>query len=194
MKIDMQKNNFTSMTDEELVQFIVHNGNTSLFGLLYDRYGQKVFNKCLGFAESRDAAEDLTQEVFVKLYLNLKNFRGDAKFSTWLYSFVYNHCVNYYKTLSRKRRHEESLNEDLMYGDIVDDEISDEEIFSLTVEKLQNALQLLDPDDKIVLLMKYQDDKSIKEIAGILDLGESAIKMRLHRAKKKIVEIYNSLC
>lgn len=193
MKIDLQKNNFTSMSDEELVQFIVHNGNTSLFGLLYDRYGQKVYSKCLGFAESRDAAEDLTQDVFVKLYLNLKKFRGDSKFSTWLYAFVYNHCVNYYKVLSRKRRNEERLNDDLGYGDLVEDEISDEEIFSLALDKLQKALQLLDSDDKIVLLMKYQDDKSIKEIAALLDLGESAIKMRLHRAKKKIVELYNSL-
>lgn len=193
MKIDLQKNNFTSMSDEELVQFIVHNGNTNLFGLLYDRYGQKVYSKCLGFAESRDAAEDLTQDVFVKLYLNLKKFRGDSKFSTWLYAFVYNHCVNYYKVLSRKRRNEETLNDDLGYGDLVEDEISDEEIFSLALDKLQKALQLLDSDDKIVLLMKYQDDKSIKEIAALLDLGESAIKMRLHRAKKKIVELYNSL-
>lgn len=181
------------MSDEELVQFIVHNGNTNLFGLLYDRYGQKVYSKCLGFAESRDAAEDLTQDVFVKLYLNLKKFRGDSKFSTWLYAFVYNHCVNYYKVLSRKRRNEETLNDDLGYGDLVEDEISDEEIFSLALDKLQKALQLLDSDDKIVLLMKYQDDKSIKEIAALLDLGESAIKMRLHRAKKKIVELYNSL-
>lgn len=193
MKIDLQKNNFTSMSDEELVQFIVHNGNTNLFGLLYDRYGQKVYSKCLGFAESRDAAEDLTQDIFVKLYLNLKKFRGDSKFSTWLYAFAYNHCVNYYKVLSRKRRNEETLNDDLDYGDLVEDEISDEEIFSLALDKLQKALQLLDSDDKIVLLMKYQDDKSIKEIAALLDLGESAIKMRLHRAKKKIVELYNSL-
>lgn len=193
MKVNMQNSNFMSMSDEELVQFIVHNGNTSLFGLLYDRYGQKVFNKCLGFAESRDAAEDLTQDIFVKLYLNLKKFRGESKFSTWLYSFAYNHCVNYYKTLARKRRDEESLNNENIYVDVLDDEISDEEIFSLSVEKLQQALQMLDPGDKIILLMKYQDDKSIKEIGTMLDLGESSVKMRIHRAKKKIVEIYNSL-
>ena len=63
----------------------------------------------------------------------------------------------------------------------------------MSVDRLQESLVRLDPDDKIVLLMKYQDDKSIKEISTLLDLGESAVKMRLHRAKKKIVEIYNSL-
>ncbi|QQU03254.1 RNA polymerase sigma factor [Myroides odoratus] len=193
MKMDVQSQNFVSMTDEELVQFIIHNGNTSLFGILYDRYGQKVYQKCLGFAESRDAAEDLTQDVFVKLYLNLKSFRGEAKFSTWLYSFTYNHCVNYSKSILKRQRDNVELREEAMYVSTADEEVTDEEIFSLTVEKLQEALGLIDPEDKIVLLMKYQDDKSIREIAQLLELGESAVKMRLHRAKKKIVELYNSL-
>lgn len=191
--MDGQSQNFVSMTDEELVQFIIHNGNTSLFGILYDRYGQKVYQKCLGFAESRDAAEDLTQDVFVKLYLNLKSFRGEAKFSTWLYSFTYNHCVNYSKSILKRQRDNVELQEEAMYVSTADEEVTDEEIFSLTVEKLQEALGLIDPEDKIVLLMKYQDDKSIKDIAQLLELGESAVKMRLHRAKKKIVELYNSL-
>jgi len=191
--MDGQNNNFVSMTDEELVQFIIHNGNTSLFGILYDRYGQKVYQKCLGFAESRDAAEDLTQDVFVKLYLHLKSFRGEAKFSTWLYSFTYNHCVNYSKSILKRQRDNVELQEEALYVSTADEEVTDEEIFSLTVEKLQEALGLIDPEDKIVLLMKYQDDKSIKEIAQLLELGESAVKMRLHRAKKKIVELYNSL-
>lgn len=193
MKTQTQSQNFVSMTDEELVQFIIHNGNTSLFGILYDRYGQKVYQKCLGFAESRDAAEDLTQDVFVKLYLNLKSFRGEAKFSTWLYSFTYNHCVNYSKSILKRHRDNVELQEEALYVSTADEEVTDEEIFSLTVEKLQEALGLIDPEDKIVLLMKYQDDKSIKEIAQLLELGESAVKMRLHRAKKKIVELYNSL-
>ncbi|WP_158961823.1 RNA polymerase sigma factor [Myroides fluvii] len=193
MKMNVQSQNFVSMTDEELVQFIVHNGNTSLFGILYDRYGQKVYQKCLGFAESRDAAEDLTQDVFVKLYLNLKSFRGESKFSTWLYSFTYNHCVNYSKSILKRQRDNVELQEEAMYVSTADEEVTDEEIFSLTVGKLQEALGLIDPEDKIVLLMKYQDDKSIKEIAQLLELGESAVKMRLHRAKKKIVELYNSL-
>ncbi len=191
--MNVQSQNFVSMTDEELVQFIVHNGNTSLFGILYDRYGQKVYQKCLGFAESRDAAEDLTQDVFVKLYLNLKSFRGESKFSTWLYSFTYNHCVNYSKSILKRQRDNVELQEEAMYVSTADEEVTDEEIFSLTVGKLQEALGLIDPEDKIVLLMKYQDDKSIKEIAQLLELGESAVKMRLHRAKKKIVELYNSL-
>uniref|UniRef100_UPI0022717AE1 RNA polymerase sigma factor n=1 Tax=Myroides injenensis TaxID=1183151 RepID=UPI0022717AE1 len=161
MKVNLQNNNFTTMTDEELVQFIVHSGNTSLFGILYDRYAQKVFSKCVGFAESRDVAEDLTQDVFVKLYLNLKNFRGDSKFSTWLYSFAYNHCVNYSKLVLKRKRKEENISDDYLYDDVLEDEVTDEEIFSLSVDRQQESLTRIDPEDKIILLMKYQDDKSI---------------------------------
>ncbi len=189
----MQSKNFVSMNDEDLVKFIVHNGNTSLFGILYDRYGQKVYQKCLSFAESRDAAEDLTQDVFVKLYLNLKTFKGEAKFSTWLYSFTYNHCVDYSKSILKRQNDSQQYQEDYHYTTSLEDEVTDEEIFSLTVKRLEVALTLIDPEDKIMLIMKYQDDKSIKEMADMLELGESAVKMRLHRAKKKIVELYNSL-
>ena len=193
MKVNPQSKSFTNMSDEDLVQLIVHTGNTSVFGILYDRYAQKVFSKCIGFAESRDIAEDLTQDIFVKLYLNLKKFRGESKFSTWLYSFTYNHCVNYSKLVLKKKRNVQSLDEEFFDGGDIEDEVSDEEIFAMNVEKLRISLTKIDPEDKIILLMKYQDDKSIKEIATMLDLGESAVKMRLHRAKKKIVEIYNSL-
>lgn len=181
------------MTDEELVQFICHSGNTNLFGILYDRYAPKVYSKCLGFAESSDAAEDLTQDIFVKLYLNLKKFRGESKFSTWIYAFSYNHCVNYSKQILRKNRKHETIDPDIGILDSTKEEISDQEIFALQVDKLQQALSQIETEQRILLLMKYQDDKSVKEIAELLELGESAVKMRLHRAKKKIVEIYNSL-
>ena len=101
--------------------------------------------------------------------------------------------MNYSKSILKRHRDNVELQEEALYVSTADEEVTDEEIFSLTVEKLQEALGLIDPEDKIVLLMKYQDDKSIKEIAQLLELGESAVKMRLHRAKKKIVELYNSL-
>lgn len=192
MKVNLQSGNFKTMTDEELVQFIVANGNTSLFGILYDRYAQKVFAKCVSFADSRDVAEDLVQDIFVKLYLNLKKFRGESKFSTWLYAFAYNHCVNYYKSVI-KQKHKQSVLDEELLGDTIVDDVSDQELLSLNVEKLQVSLGQLDAQDRIIILMKYQDDKSIKEIATMLELGESAVKMRLHRGKKKLIEIYNSL-
>ncbi|WP_435264290.1 RNA polymerase sigma factor [Tenacibaculum sp. nBUS_03] len=73
------------------------------------------------------------------------------------------------------------------------DEIDDATLFELKSEKLAKVLEMIPPSEKIILLMKYQDDMSIKEISGVLELGESAVKMRLKRAKEKVVKTYNEL-
>ena len=86
---------FTCLTDEELVDKIVLSKNTVLFGVLYDRYSKIVYNKCWSFSRDEYEAQDLTQEVFLKLYVKLGSFNGKSKFFTWLYAFTYNICVNY---------------------------------------------------------------------------------------------------
>ena len=73
------------------------------------------------------------------------------------------------------------------------DEIQDSSIFELRSVKLEKALELIDPQDKSILLLKYQDDVSIKELCALLEVGESAVKMRLKRAKARVLESYNSL-
>jgi len=73
------------------------------------------------------------------------------------------------------------------------EEIADEKIFELKAEKLNQSLQLISPNEKALLLMKYQDDVSIKEIATLHEIGESAVKMRLNRAKTNLIKIYNTL-
>ena len=86
---------YVHLSDEELVKQIVADNDPMLFGKLYDRYVKMVYNKCYGFAKSADEAEDLTQDVFLQLFIKLRTFKGKSKFSTWLYSFTYNFCVNY---------------------------------------------------------------------------------------------------
>lgn len=73
------------------------------------------------------------------------------------------------------------------------EEIEDANLLELKSAKLAKALSLIDPSDKMILLMKYQDDKSIKEIKEVLNIGESAVKMRVKRAKAKVVKVYESL-
>ena len=86
---------FHNLTDEELVEKIVKTKNSILFGEIYDRFSEKVYNKCLSFVKREEEAQDLTQDVFLKLYIKLGSFEGKSKFSTWLYAFSYNYCVNY---------------------------------------------------------------------------------------------------
>ncbi|MDC8003511.1 sigma-70 family RNA polymerase sigma factor [Aureisphaera galaxeae] len=181
----------TSITDEELVSKIVATKDSELFAVLYDRYAKLVYNKCLSFSKSKEEAHDLTHDIFVLLFVKLKTFKGKSKFSTWLYSMTYNFCVNYVQR-EKKKREEKILVTDSI-GDYEKAQVSDLELFSVPAETLEKALNLCKPEDKMILLLKYQDELPIKEIATALGLGESAVKMRINRAKARIIEIYKSL-
>src|SRR5690606_9105434 len=180
-----------TLSDDELVQEITKSNDTHLFGILYDRYVSVVYNKCLGFISSKEEAQDLTHDIFVKLFVKLKTFKGDSKFSTWMYSFTYNHCINYLQRKVKGNKNTYTVSEEI--EDETIDEVTDELIFELKSEKLHQSLQLISPGEKALLLMKYQDDASIKEIAALHEIGESAVKMRLNRAKTNLIKIYNTL-
>ena len=183
---------YAHLSDEELVKRIVANNNPLLFGKLYDRYAKMVYNKCYGFARSQDEAEDLTQDVFLQLFIKLKMFKGKSKFSTWLYSFTYNFCVNYVNRNKQRKMSDRSVPmEDSEYKLTV--EVPDESLFEMKTAKLKQALELIPPEEKSLLLLKYQDGASIKDLMALMELGDSAVKMRLKRAKEKLVEIYNTL-
>ncbi|MDY0780727.1 sigma-70 family RNA polymerase sigma factor [Tenacibaculum sp. IB213877] len=184
----------TKLSDEELVKKIVENNDTHLFAILYDRYGRVVYNKCYGFCKSKEEAQDLAHDVFVQLFVKIRMFKGKSKFSTWLYSFTYNFCVNYVQRNSAKKKEKNTIVTDVIKDeDINDNQIDDASLFEMKSDLLAKALEIIDPADKMILLMKYQDDMSLKEIQESLDLKESAVKMRLKRAKEKVVKAYNEL-
>lgn len=179
------------MTDNELIEKIIKNNNTHLFAVLYDRYSSVVFNKCLSFVKNKETAEDLTHDLFVQLFSKIKTFRGESKFSTWLYSYTYNFCVNYVQRDKYKNNERASDTLEETYGNV--EEIDDSLIFEIKASKLKLILDKIDPEDKMILLLKYQDDITIKELSVLLEIGESAVKMRLNRAKKKALELYKIL-
>ena len=180
---------FHNLTDEELVEQIAKTKNTILFGILYDRYCTVVYNKCFSFAKSADEAKDLSQDVFLKLFIKIESYQGKSKFSTWLYAFTYNLCVNYVtRDNARKIREKSVPAED--YGHLLI-EPDDYSLFQIQVGKLKTALEMIAPDDKMILLLKYQDDLSIKDLMDVLHIKESAVKMRLKRAKTRIIEVCN---
>jgi RNA polymerase sigma-70 factor (ECF subfamily) len=183
---------YKDISDEELVKKIVAKKDSMMFGVLYDRYSKMVYNKCYGFAKSQKEAEDLTQDIFLMLFVKLGSFKGHSKFSTWLYSFTYNFCVNYVnRDKGRKISDKSNTIEDTEYKLSV--EVTDESLLDLQVEKLKRALELIEPEEKTLLLLKYQDGVTIKELETLMELGSSAVKMRLKRAKARIIETYNSL-
>jgi len=186
--------NINDKSDEDLIQGIVLNNDTLLFEILYDRYATLVYNKCMGFAKDEDEAKDLTQDIFLKLFVKLASFKGKSKFSTWLYAFTYNHCVNYVTRNTAKKIEKQSVD----YTDVenieslYEDDEDDSSFLAMKVDKLKIALELISPEEKMILLLKYQDFLTIKEIEDVLEIGESAVKMRIKRAKDKLVNVYNN--
>lgn len=181
------------LLDEELVESIIKTNNAKLFAELYDRFSQVVYNKCYSFSKSKEEAQDLMHDVFVHLFIKLKTFKGNSKFSTWLYSFTYNFCVNYVQRNTYKKQEKVTVATDNIREIEFLEEVDDSSLLNLKSKKLKIALDLVDASEKMILLMKYQDDMSIKEIQHHLNIGQSAVKMRIKRAKTKIVEVYNTL-
>lgn len=183
---------YSHYSDEELVKEIVADNDPMLFGKLYDRYAKMVYNKCYGFAKSEDEAEDLTQDVFLQLFIKLRTFKGKSKFSTWLYSFTYNFCVNYVNRDRQRKIQDNSIQvESTEYK--LSEEVPDESLYEMKTDKLKKAMALIPAEDKSILLLKYQDGASIKELVTLLEIGESAVKMRLKRAKERLLETYKTL-
>jgi RNA polymerase sigma factor (sigma-70 family) len=176
--------NVKKLTDEQLVAHFIETQKNLYFEQLYDRYSDKVYRKCLSFVKDDAKAEDFTHDIFLKLVLNLSSYKETAKFSTWLYSITYNYCID--QTRVSKKYSEVGLDENF---DVPDDD-DDAEIAELEAQQLNKAMQQILPEEKSILMMKYQDDLSIKEISDTLDISESAVKMRLLRAKEKLRKVY----
>lgn len=180
----MKKRNFKVVTDEELVRLYVETQRNVYFEELYDRYVDKVYRKCLSFVKNEAQAEDFTHDIFLRVVLKVGGFKEHAKFSTWLYSITYNYCMDQVRQV--KKQAEVALDENF---DLADDGY-DHELAEMQAQGLKKAMQKIDPDERAILLMKYQDDFSIKEISETLKISESAVKMRLMRTKEKLKKIY----
>lgn len=177
------KKAFVDLSDETLVKNFVETQNNKYFEAIYDRFSEKIYRKCYSFVKNTAQAEDYMHDIFLKLIVNLGNFKENAKLSTYIYAITYNHCVD--NSNSRKKVKMQELTEDL---DFAEEDWS--EVNQFDPEKLDKAMDEITAEDKSIVLLKYQDGLSIKEIGEIFNISESAVKMRLKRAKEKIQKFY----
>lgn len=136
-------------------------------------------------------ARDAVQEIFIKILLNLSKFNEQSTFSTWVYSITYNFCID----IIRKKKKVQ-----VIYSDDIGDwnkqpeiEIPDSVLLEMKHERLMVILEKIPPGDKAILLMKYQDDMSIKDISEGIGKTESAVKMQIMRAKMKAVAVHEEI-
>ncbi|NOT37461.1 MAG: sigma-70 family RNA polymerase sigma factor [Saprospiraceae bacterium] len=178
------------MSDEDLVVSYLDSQDDKYFSIIYQRYSGKVYGKCLSFFKNDAEALDAVQDVFIKLLVNIGSFKEKSKFSTWVYAVTYNYCID----VIRKNKNLpvtdfDVKNENLDFVDEVDDHWITQ-IDSNTIEKV---MDMMNEGDKAILLMKYMDELSIKDISGIINKTESAVKMQLKRAKSRFKLIFSKL-
>ena len=185
----MKKLDINKKTDEVLIEELKQGCNAA-YEQLYNRYYLKVFNKCYSFVRNSDDAFDLCQDIFMKTFSALGSFKGHSKFSTWLYSIAYNHCVTSLK--KDKLMQYESLegksvwNLEICSHDDVEAQIELEN----REQELLKALNEIPYQDKQILELKYLSNFSVKEIQTELNISKSAVKMRLMRARQKVGKSY----
>ncbi len=187
LTFNVQPNKKITISDEEVVEQIVRTQSADMVNVLYDRYAHKVYRKCISFVKDSSTAEDLTHDIFIKMYMNLGSFKQKSKFSTWLYSITYNFCIDYLRKSKKMRTMSVEENPNLI-KDLEEDGIDD--FIEIASGQLKNLLEKVKVEEKMILLMKYQDNLSIKEIQDVLSISESAVKMRIKRAKEKVRRLH----
>ena len=177
-----------NLTDEQLVELAVTD-NPDAFGEIVKRWERKIFALCFGMLSREDEARDAAQETFIAAYRNLKNFRGDAKVSSWLHRIAVNQCLT---TKRRQKTRSESF--------LDDEESADEKFFvapsrlmpSKTSEQnerlflVRQAVNSLPVDLREVIVMKEFQELTFQEISDSLELPLSTVKSRLYTALKQL--------
>jgi RNA polymerase sigma factor (sigma-70 family) len=175
--------------DEEIIRNILR-GKKDQFDILYSRYNRKVLDKCYSILKDREIALEVEQEVFSKVYEKLSGYKGMSSFSSWLYAITYNHCIEYLR--HQKKLHYPDWNRSNVLPEIID-EIEETDINGLRYERLLKIMELIHPEEKALLLMKYQDNIPLKLIMSTFRISESASKMRIKRAKARVMYLYKNM-
>ncbi|WP_323755732.1 RNA polymerase sigma factor [Roseivirga sp.] len=171
----------------ELIIAKVKNGDVAAFNVLVDEHKAMAFTLALRLLKSREDAEEVTQDSFLKAYKNIGQFKEEAKFSTWLYTIVYNTAL----TSLRKKKLKTTEIEDLSSENLLQLSEPDAEWRRLQKEErsgyIQLALTQLSNDDQVAITLFYLNENSLQEICEITNWELSNVKVRLHRARKRLL-------
>ncbi|MGZ5221105.1 MAG: RNA polymerase sigma factor [Chitinophagaceae bacterium] len=177
----------TGLNDNELISKVL-SGDQQAYGSLVNRYQNYVFTLALRFTKNREDAEEVSQDIFIKAYRALADFRGASKFSTWLYTIVNTTCITF---LRKKRLEVHSLDNEKVF------EVADNQDSGMSanlveqksrISMVNNAIKMLSPDDAEVITLFYKGEQTLEEIAQILGIEANTAKVRLHRARTRLKE------
>jgi len=171
-------------TELEYIRQIL-DGETRLFSYFLNEYSGIVFRMVKRIINSQEESEELTQDVFMKAFSKLSSFNGESRFSTWLLRIAYNMAIS---AVRKKRIIYPAINDEMLnvVGDIDVNQMFGGDPAEELITRLEKALTLLPPEENVLLTMYYNEERSVNDIASVMGLTESNIKIRLHRARRKL--------
>ncbi len=173
--------------DQYYIDAII-NGDTKAFTVLIDRYKHMVFTLALKILKNREEAEEVSQDVFVKVYQVLQSFKGDSKFSTWIYKIAYYRSLDYLKKQKRGLS-TSSLDSDKEYHlPSIENDLDALEV-NERKQAIKSAIDKLPVDDAVVITLHYFEELSLKEIAKIIGVEANTVKVRLFRSRKRLAQL-----
>lgn len=181
--------NADSITDEQIVQKVLE-GNVDLFEVIIQRYNQQIFRIARSYLSDEEDVKDVMQTAYLKAFKNLKQFRGEAKFSTWLIRIVINEAL---KVVNQKKRTSDlhSVTREADRNQISGPEESTPESKTMQNDMnrfLEKAIERLPPKYRSVLIMREIEQMNTKETAECLNISRVNVKVRLYRAKSMLQE------
>jgi len=165
-------------------------GETKLFALFSEKYSRSIFSLIYRIIPTREDAEELTQDTFLKAFRKLDTFKGDCSFSTWLYRIAYNTAIS----ATRKRKMVFPVLDETLLDNITDeavDSLLEKEEDEQLLQRLEKAIEQLNVEDKMLITLYYLEEKPISEVAGVLELSAANVKVKLYRARKKLFVLIN---
>ncbi|HTQ64823.1 MAG TPA: sigma-70 family RNA polymerase sigma factor [Puia sp.] len=175
------------LTDTEIISRVLK-GEQQLFAGLVEHYQNYVFTLVLRFIDNREDAEELSQDIFVKAYRSLADFRGESKFSTWLYTIVRTSCITF---LRKKKLETTSIDNEKTFIQLENREsgFKANMIEQKSRQAMVNeAIKLLSPDDAQIITLFYKAEQSLEEIGNIIGADPNTVKVKLHRARQRLKE------
>lgn len=181
------------MTEQQLLDNI-RSGDQQAFFLLVHQYQDKVLNTCYRFLLNQEDAEDISQNIFVEVFLSLPKFRGDSKLSTWIYRIAVSKCLDELKKRKRKKRISSigrSLGIEAFTDWLAEKERADDPLLGKeSLRKLEKFLDQLPENQRIALTLSRMEGYSNGEIADIMKTSRMAVDSLISRARQKLEAMY----
>lgn len=175
-------------TNDDILINQIMTGDTNAFTVLVDRYKNLVFTLAIRMLKNREEAEEVSQDTFIKVYKSLDKFKGDSKFSTWIYKVAYNNCLDRLKK-NKKENLNVTIDEFTERNVITIENALDNLLEEERKQTIQECLQQLPSEDSLLLTLYYFEEQSLDDISKIVDLTPNNVKVKLFRSRKKLASI-----